>query len=63
MLDRGFLASGAFYASYAHEPQHIDAYLTAVGEVFDTVARAAAAGDVSRHLRGPVKHSGFERLT
>jgi glutamate-1-semialdehyde 2,1-aminomutase len=63
MLDRGFLASGQLYASYAHEPQHIDAYLNAVGEVFATLARAATEGDVSRHLRGPVKHSGFQRLT
>ena len=63
MLDRGFLASGQVYASYAHEPQHIDAYLGAVSVVFEKLARVAADGDVSRNLRGPVKHSGFQRLT
>jgi hypothetical protein len=63
MLDRGFLASGQLYASYAHEPEHIGAYLSAVGEVFTSLARARAQGDVSRQLRGPVKHSGFQRLT
>jgi glutamate-1-semialdehyde 2,1-aminomutase len=63
MLDRGFLASGQLYASYAHEPTHIDAYLTAVGDVFSKLARAAAEGDASRQLRGPIKHSGFQRLT
>jgi glutamate-1-semialdehyde 2,1-aminomutase len=63
MLDRGYLASGQFYASYAHEPRHLDAYLEAVDEVFRLVARALASGDVARRLRGPAKHSGFQRLT
>lgn len=63
MLDRGYLASGQFYASYAHEPKHLDAYLAAVDEVFGLIAQAAQADDVSRRLRGPIKHSGFQRLT
>lgn len=63
MLDRGFLASGQFYPSYAHQGHHVDAYLAAVDDVFAILARAAAEGDVSRRLRGPVKHSGFQRLT
>jgi glutamate-1-semialdehyde aminotransferase len=62
MLDRGFLASGAFYASYAHEPKHVEAYAQAVGEAFGAVARARKQGDVEKQLRGPVKHSGFHRL-
>jgi glutamate-1-semialdehyde 2,1-aminomutase len=62
MLDRGFLASASFYATCAHEAHHVDAYLAAVDQVFAILARAAAAGDVARHLRGPVKHSGFQRL-
>jgi glutamate-1-semialdehyde 2,1-aminomutase len=63
MLDRGYLASGQFYASYAHQPKHLDAYLAAVDDVFGLVAQATEAGDVSRRLRGPIKHSGFQRLT
>jgi glutamate-1-semialdehyde 2,1-aminomutase len=63
MLGLGFLASGQLYASYAHEPHHVDRYLTAVGEVFAGLARAAADGDIARHLGGPIKHSGFQRLT
>ncbi len=63
MLDRGFLASGQFYASYAHQPEHVTAYLTAMDESFDLVARALARGDVHAQLRGAVKHSGFQRLT
>ena len=62
MLDRGFLASGDFYASYAHEPHHVDAYLEAVGEIFVALAKASERGDVEQQLRGPIKHSGFQRL-
>ncbi len=62
MLDKGFLASAQFYASYAHQPEHVDAYLRAVQETFDTIAQAKNAGDVAERLRGPVKHSGFQRL-
>jgi glutamate-1-semialdehyde 2,1-aminomutase len=62
MLDRGFLASSAYYASYAHQPEHIEAYFAAVGEAFGTLAEAVRQNDVERRLRGPVKHSGFQRL-
>jgi glutamate-1-semialdehyde 2,1-aminomutase len=63
MLDRGFLASPQFYASYAHEPRHLEAYLDAIGGTFGTMAVAVQRGDVERLLRGPVRHSGFQRLT
>jgi glutamate-1-semialdehyde 2,1-aminomutase len=63
MLDRGFLASGAFYASYAHRPEHLSAYESALRDVFGVVAEALKADDVMRRLRGPVKHSSFQRLT
>lgn len=63
MLDRGFLASAAFYTMYAHQPQHIDAYLDAVGETFGVIAQAIEDENVELLLRGPVKHAGFQRLT
>jgi glutamate-1-semialdehyde 2,1-aminomutase len=62
MLARGFLASSSFYASYAHEPRHLEAYQGAVSEVFAAIAGAARAGNVLELLHGPVKHSGFQRL-
>jgi glutamate-1-semialdehyde 2,1-aminomutase len=62
MLARGFLASSSFYASYAHEPRHLEAYQGAVVEVFATLGEAARAGNVEKLLHGPVKHSGFQRL-
>ena len=63
MLDRGFLATGAFYAMYAHGDAHVDAYLAAVEESFGVIARAVSDGTVEARLRGPVAHSGFRRLT
>ena len=62
MLDRGFLASSQFYASYAHQPQHIDSYLAHVREVFGVMAQAIKQDQVAQLLRGPVKHAGFQRL-
>jgi glutamate-1-semialdehyde 2,1-aminomutase len=62
MLDRGFLASSQFYSSYAHQPRHIDSYLASVSEVFGIVAQAIKEDRVAQLLRGPVKHSGFQRL-
>jgi len=63
MLDRGFLATNAFYAMYAHEDRHVTAYLAAVEEVFSEIARAVEHGRVADLLRGPVAHAGFYRLT
>jgi glutamate-1-semialdehyde 2,1-aminomutase len=63
MLERGFLASKAFYASYAHEDHLIDAYLEAVEEIFAVLADAVAKDSVEAQLRGPVAQTGFTRLT
>lgn len=63
MLRRGFLASGGFNAMLAHEPRHVEAYLGALDGVFAELAEAISAGDVAARIGGPVKHSGFARLT
>ena len=63
MLDRGFLATGAFYAMYAHTEPAVDLYVAAVDAVFGEIARAVDDGSVESQLRGPVAHSGFRRLT
>ncbi len=60
MLKRGYLASTAFYTSWAHTPGVIDKYLAAVDEVFGIIAKT---DDVAAALEGPVCHSGFARLT
>lgn len=63
MLERGFLASGAFYATFAHEDQHIESYLEATQEIFGIVAQALQDNTVTQQLAGPVAHTGFRRLT
>lgn len=62
MLKKGFLATNAFYSSYAHKQEHLDAYLKAVDEVFELIAKALKDGNPELFLNGPVCHSGFKRL-
>ena len=62
MLDRGFLAGTAFYAMYAHRPEHMARYGAAVAETFHELRKAIDSGTVTQSLRGPVAHSGFQRL-
>jgi len=63
MLDRGYLARESFYAMYAHTEAQIDAYTDACCEVFKELANAVDSGTVKNKLRGPVAHTGFQRLT
>jgi glutamate-1-semialdehyde aminotransferase len=63
MLERGYLATNAFYATYAHKPSHMEKYAAAVEEVFAALARAINAGEVEKLLKGAVAHSGFQRLS
>lgn len=63
MLERGFLASNAFYATYAQSDNDIEQYEAAVTEAFSELARAVATGTVRSLLKGPVAHVGFSRLT
>ena len=63
MLDRGFLAGKAFYASLGHDDPSLEAYLEAVHEVFELMAEATATETIGARLRGPVAMTGFARLT
>jgi len=63
MLERGFLMGGAFYPTLAHTEDHIQRCLDAADEVVPELAAAAASGDVTARLPGPIKRSGFARLT
>lgn len=63
MLERGILATNAFYASYVHEDGHVERYLAAAEEAFHTISDALRKGEVEKHLKGPVAHAGFRRLT
>ena len=63
MLEQGFLAGRAFYASFAHSDAHINAYRDAAREAFRDIAAGVQEGNVADLLKGPVAHSGFRRLT
>jgi len=62
MLERGFLATTAFYASWAHSDKDIQAYLSAVYETFAKISKMVKEGNPGKYLKGPVCHNGFKRL-
>ena len=63
MLDRGILAGGAFYPSLAHTSEHVHRYLAAATEIFSELASAIDKGNIEDRIGGPIRHSGFARLT
>ena len=62
MLDRGFLAGTALYPSLAHTDEIVAHYAESTDVVFEKIAEALRQDDVEKSLRGPVAHSGFQRL-
>lgn len=63
MLEKGYLAATALYASIAQE-EYIEGYLNALGEVVQDMAEHIRKGtNPESLLRGPVCHAGFKRLT
>lgn len=63
MLEKGYLATNAYYSSFAHKNKHIDAYLKATDEAFFEIAKGLKNGNVESMLKGPVCQSGFKRLS
>lgn len=63
MLEKGFLATTSFYASYAHKQEHVQKYLQAWDEAFEFIAKAIEEGNPGKYLKGPICHAGFMRLT
>ncbi len=64
MLERGFLAGTSVYATLAHTESAIERYGQAIDAVFERIASILSDGsDIATHLRGPVAHVGFRRLT
>lgn len=62
MLKRGFLASGGFYAMYAHTEKDVEKYAKAVDEVFGNLAKLIKEDSVESHLEGEPAASGFARV-
>ena len=63
MLESGFLASTAFYASYAHKDEYIEHYVKSTDDAFAFISQTIKEGKPEKYLKGPVCHSGFRRLT
>jgi len=63
MLERGFLATNSFYATFAHREQHVASYLKTVEEVFNVLATSLRDESLISRLAGPVAHTSFQRLT
>lgn len=63
MLKRGYIASNAFYTTYAHSVEIINEYLANVDEVFKMIGEIDERGDkIDRYLQSSICHSGFGRL-
>lgn len=62
MLERGYLVSSAIYACTAYTDEIIDAFCKDTDEVFAFVSECIKQGNVEKHLKGPIKQSGFARL-
>ncbi len=62
MLERGFLAGSAVYATLAHSEGIVDRFEEAVDSSFAVLAVALAEGKLLQRLNGPLAHSGFARL-
>ena len=64
MLAKGYLAGGAVYSTYAYTDKIIESYLEAADDILNSLGRSIKENkDISKLLKGPVKHSGFKRLT
>ena len=63
MLKAGFLATPHITLTLAHEPYHVEAYAKAAEPIFYELATAIEKDDVESRIGGPIRHSGFQRLT
>jgi len=63
MLEKGFLTSKAFYATYTHTPQNVNDYLNALDKTLKELVPYIKKGEIAKIYSGPIAHSGFSRLT
>jgi glutamate-1-semialdehyde 2,1-aminomutase len=62
MLEKGFLATTGFYAMFAHQEEHVKAYLDAVDQFLPILNEAISSGHPESYLIGQPAASGFKRL-
>jgi len=63
MLERGILAGASFYPTFAHTDDQVNHYLEQTDEVFRNIAGLRGNGSLAGRLKGPLAHTGFQRLT
>ncbi len=63
MLKKGYLLGGSVYTSFAYTEELIARFVEASDGVFAMIRSGIDSGDLTPMLAGPVKHSGFKRLT
>lgn len=61
MLKKGFLATTAFYASVAHNDEHIEKYIVALHETLSTLSKLEG-GELTSALEAGVARTGFSRI-
>ena len=62
MLGKGFLATGKFYAMYAHTFEAAEQYVAETSKIFNKISALISTGKLNEFLQGPVAHDGFKRL-
>jgi glutamate-1-semialdehyde 2,1-aminomutase len=62
MLERNILAKTSLYLSYAHKKDDIDFYLKNIEEVFKELKLLIDNNNIESQLKGPLAHTGFQRL-
>lgn len=62
MLENGFLATTAFYPSYAHKDKYVEKYLKAVDGAFKFISRTIKEGNPEKYLKSKVCLDQFRRL-
>ena len=64
MLVRGYLAGASICATIAYSDDLIDKFIDTSDKVFSDISLNIKKGtDFKDLLEGPIKHSGFQRLT
>ncbi|MDD5005733.1 MAG: aminotransferase class III-fold pyridoxal phosphate-dependent enzyme [Candidatus Omnitrophica bacterium] len=62
MLEKGFLATTSFYASYGHKINNVRDYLNSVDDAFGFIANVIRKNKIKKYSKIPVCHSGFRRI-
>ncbi len=63
MLKFNILSTNKCYTNYKHDKKAINLYRKACFNVFNKISKLLASGDLKKHLKGPEKQMGFNRLT